>query len=170
MVDKYLGLVAGVPTEIPGTVTSTGATEGGKVVALGTDGKLDVSVLPAGLVDETDILTSGEALSAGNFIYISSVDGKVYKADASNIGKAAIGYVLTSVSANATVRVYYEGANTGVSGLTPGTNYFLSTTPGGVVTAPASYASGGRISQLLGTTATATKLIYEASQAIVLAA
>lgn len=170
MVDKYIGLNSGIHTEIPGTVVSAGVSEAGKIVALGADGKLDVSVLPPGLVDETDMLVAGEALSAGNFVYINSADGKAYKADASNIGKAAIGYVLSSAAMSATVRVYYEGSNTGVTGLTPGTRYFLSTTPGGVVTTPVAYGSGGRISQVLGTTVNSAKLNFEAGQVVIMAA
>lgn len=170
MVDKTLQLVGGKTTEVAGTTSSTGVAEAGKIVALGADGKLDITLMPAGLVDETDLLTAGEALSAGNYVYISSVDSKVYKADASNVAKGAIGYVLASAAANASVRVYYEGANTGISGYTPGVRYYLSTTPGvGTDTVP-TYAAGYRIAQYLGIPVTATKLVFEADDVIVLAA
>ena len=171
MVDKYIANINGRKTEVAGTVTSTGASEAGHIVALDTNGKLDISVLPNGLVDETDVLTAGENLSAGDFIYVSSVDGKAYKADASSTAKQADGYVLASATSNQSVRVYYEGANTSLTGLTAGTRYYLSaSTAGGVVTTPVSYASGGRISQYIGKAVSTTKLVFEAEDSVVLAA
>ena len=50
MVDKVLQLVGGKQTEVPGTVTSTGSAEAGKMVALGPDGRLDPTLMPTGLV------------------------------------------------------------------------------------------------------------------------
>jgi len=171
MVDKYIGLVNGRQTEIAGTTASAGVADAGKLIALDSSGKLDSSLMPAGLVDETDILTAGEALSAGNYVYISQVDGKVYKADASNTSKGADGYVLASAASNASVRVYYEGANTGVTGYTPGARYYLSATvPGDATSTAPSYAGGGRILQYLGKAVSATKLVFEASETIIVAA
>lgn len=170
MVDKVLQLVGGKQTEVPGTVTSTGSAEAGKMVALGPDGRLDPTLMPPGLVDESDAIIAGEALSAGNYVYISSVDSKAYKADASNVGKGALGYVTASAAANASVRVYYEGVNTAVTGYTPGARYYLSTTPGVASTTVPSYAGGYAIHQFLGTAATSAKLIFEGDDVIVLAA
>lgn len=170
MADKYLALVGGKQTQVSGTTTSAGVADAQKIVALGADGKLDQTLMPAGLVDESDVLTAGEALSAGNFIYISTVDGKAYKADASNVAKGAIGYVLASAAPNATVRAYYEGANTGISGYTPGERYYLSVTPGEAAATVPTYGAGYRISQFLGNAVTATKLVFEAADVIVLAA
>ena len=43
---KFLRLVAGVLTEIAATVTSSGASNGGDLVALDSSGRLDNSVMP----------------------------------------------------------------------------------------------------------------------------
>lgn len=48
---KFLRLVGGISTEVAGVVVSAGAANGGDIVALGTDGKLDESVLPADIGD-----------------------------------------------------------------------------------------------------------------------
>jgi hypothetical protein len=167
---KYIANVSGRKTEVSGTAISAGVGNANEIVQLGSDGKLDISLMPTALVDETDILTAGENLVAGDFVYVNSADGKVYKADASNTARQADGYVLANITANATGRVYYEGANTGLTGLTAGTRYYLSTTAGGVVTTPATYASGGRISQYIGKAVSATKLVFEAEDSVVLAA
>jgi hypothetical protein len=168
---KYIANVSGRKTEVSGTAVSAGVGNANEIVQLGADGKLDVSLMPSGLVDETDIFTAGENLAAGDFVYINSTDGKAYKADASNTARQADGYVLASIAAEATGRVYYEGANTGLTGLTVGTRYYLSaTTAGGIVTTPTAYGSGGRISQYLGKAVSTTKLVFEAEDSIVLAA
>lgn len=168
---KYIANVSGRKTEISGTAISAGVGNANEIVQLGSDGKLDISLMPPTLVDETDILTAGENLAAGDFVYINSTDGFVYKADASNTARQADGYVLASISAAATGRVYYEGANTALTGLAAGTRYYLSaTTAGAVVTTPATYAAGGRITQYLGKAVSTTKLVFEAEDSVVLAA
>lgn len=170
MVDKYIANVNGRKTEIAGTTISTGVSEAGDIVALGSDGKLDISLMPPALVDETDILTAGENLAAGDFVYIKSTDGKMYKADASDTARQADGYVLINITANATGRVYYEGANTALSSLTVGTRYYLDTTAGAITDTPKNYGAGGRISQYIGKAVSTTKLVFEAEDSIILAA
>ena len=57
---KFLALVGGRIREIVATVASSGIADDGKIVALGTDGRLDVSVLPVGIGAETKLIQATE--------------------------------------------------------------------------------------------------------------
>ncbi|MNZ71546.1 hypothetical protein D3C78_899100 [compost metagenome] len=82
---------------------------------------------------------------------------KVRKADAATL-KAADGFVLEAVGSGANATVYPLGElNSQLTGLTPGGDYFLSTTaPGGVQTSAPSAA--GQLYQRLGVAISATEL------------
>ena len=91
---------------------------------------------------------------------------KARKADATTAGKEAHGFVLSAASSGASATVYFEGANTGVTGLTGG-NVFLSTTAGGCTnTAP---SATGNVVQRVGIAVGATELNFEPQQPINLA-
>lgn len=164
---KYLSQIAGVITEVAATVTSAGAGDDGKIVALTTAGVLDSSVMPTGIGADTQAITASEALSAGDLVNVwNSTGAKVRKADASVSGKEAHGFVLAAVSSSATATVYFEGNNTGVTSLTPGTQY-LSTTPG-LATATAPSATGNVV-QRVGFATAAANLNFQSQPPIVLA-
>ena len=99
--------------------------------------------------------TSGEAITAGQAIYVKASDGKLYKTDA-DLGDEStfsfIGFAVTTV-AGADLTVYYVTPGrivTGLSGLTAGSYYFLSNTAGAIGTTPgARYA---KVAQALSTT------------------
>lgn len=150
-----------------GTVTSAGSGDAGKLVALGGDGKIDVTAMPAGIGADTKVIVASEALAAGDFVNVwNSTGAKVRKADASTAGKQADGYVKAAVSNGGNATVYFEGPNTGLSGLTPG-KVFLSTTPGlSTATAP---TGSGNIVQKLGTAVAADEINVEFSDPITLA-
>lgn len=170
--NKYLKLdTSGFPIQQAANQTSAGAGDAGAIVALNSAGEIDSTMLPSGLGSASQTMTAGEALSAGNFVYIDSADsGKVKKADANSIAKKAVGYVLTSISNGATGTVYFEGTNSGLSGLTIGVDYFLSATAGGVVeAATATAGSAGDIVQYLGTAITTSAIPFKFSPPIVLA-
>jgi hypothetical protein len=59
MAEKFLKLVSGELQNAEALVASSGAPDAGKIVGLGTDGKFDMSVLPAGAIafDPNTILT-----------------------------------------------------------------------------------------------------------------
>lgn len=84
--------------------------------------------------------TSGEAITAGQALYIKASDGKLYKTDA-DLGESTfsfIGFAVTTV-AGADLTVYYVTPGrivTGLSSLTAGSYYFLSNTAGAVATSP----------------------------------
>lgn len=160
--DKYLKIgSSGFPTEQAGAVTSTANA----IVALDAAGKLDSTMMPTGVGSDSASLTSGEALSAGNLVYIAAA-GTVFKADANAVAKAAIGFVLSSVGSGAAITVYFEGTVTGLASLTPGAAQFLSdATTGGVISTIPSGA--GKIVQPVGTAVTATTMTFEAGEPIV---
>jgi len=163
---KYIALVSGILTEIQALVTSAGAGDDGKLVALDASGKLDNSVMPVGIGADTAAITASEALSAGDLVNIWNSTGfKVRKADASTAGKEAHGFVLAAVSNGATATVYFEGSNTQKSGLSPGP-YFLSTTPGAITQTPPSTA--GQVVQVVGFATSATVLNFQSELPVTL--
>lgn len=165
---KFLALVSGRIREVFATVSSAGAVDDGKIVALGTDGRLDSSVLPVGVGVETKTITASENLSAGNLVNIWNSAGafRVRKADATAIGKEAHGFVLASVSSGASAQVYLEGTITGLTGLLPG-RYYLATSPGEVTDTPPS--ASGNVVQYVGNAVSGTEITFEATDGVVLA-
>lgn len=108
--------------------------------------------------------TATEALTAGRFVNIDAA-GEVQHADSSTNSKMANGFVLSSYSDGATnVRVYYGAENTGLSGLTVGDTYYLSTA-GQVVNSPPSGVSPVIVQQV-GIAKSATSLLVNIQQAI----
>jgi hypothetical protein len=165
--DKYLYQNAGTITEKAAIQTSAGAGDAGKIPALDAAGRLDNSMMPVGLGADTASVTTSEALAAGDLVNIwNSTGAKARKADATVAGKEAHGFVLSAVSSGASATVYFEGTNTGVTGLTPGVNY-LSTTAG---TATATAPSGsGNVVQRVGFATAAAALNFDSGTPIVLA-
>ncbi|MFA5386810.1 MAG: hypothetical protein WC322_00225 [Candidatus Paceibacterota bacterium] len=163
MAQRFLARVSGKTKQIEAKATSTGAADAGKIAALGSDGRLDESMMPAGIGADTQIIPASEALSAGNLINIWSDSGdvKVRLADNSN-GRPADGYVLDAVAMAADATVYpLDGTNSELTGLTPGAEYWLGTA-GGVIAVPldeTDAANASKISQYLGKAKSATELI-----------
>jgi hypothetical protein len=155
------------PTILNAKATSAGAGDAGKIAQLDGTGRLDSTMMPVGLGADTAVVTTSEALAAGDFVNIhNSTGAKARKADASTVGKEAHGFVLAAFGSGVAATVYFEGTNTQVSGQTPG-NVFLSTTPGlGTNVAP---SASGNIVQRLGIATAATSVNFEAQQPITLA-
>lgn len=139
--------------------TSIGASDADKLIATNAQGKLDASFLPAGLGAPTVVVVASENLSAGDYVNIFSEGGvaKARKADAATL-KASDGFVLEGVTAGDNATVYPPGeVNYQHSGLTPGSDYFLSlTVPGGVQSSAPSAA--GQLYQRLGKAVSATEM------------
>ena len=167
MADKYLYNNAGQVTERELTVSSAGAGDAGKGVALDGTGKLDNSTMPVGVGADTKALTATEALASGDFVNVyASTGAKCRKADATT-NKPAHGFVLAAVDQDATATGYFEGTNTQLTGLTAGSPYFLSTSAGGVtVTAP---SASGNIVQRVGVAVSDTEISFEPGDAVLLA-
>jgi hypothetical protein len=165
--DKYLYNNAGTITEKAAITTSAGSGDTGKIPGLDAAGRLDSSFMPVGLGADTASITASEALSAGDLVNVwNSTGAKVRKADATTAGKEAHGFVLSAVSSSASATVYFEGTDTGVTGLTPGVQ-FLSTTPGAATaTAP---SSSGNVVQRVGFATAAAALNFQSNVPVVLA-
>lgn len=166
---KLLQLVGGLITQVSAVVTSAGAGDDGKIPALDSTGRLDASVMPVGIAADVKVLPSTENIGAGKYVNIYDNAGtpSVRLADNSN-SRTAHGFVKTGVTSPANATIYFEGANTGLSGLTAGQRQFLSTA-GGVTTTPPTFAGGAQISQLLGTAISATEVNTDIEDPIVLA-
>lgn len=129
---------------------SAGAADADKL--LSTDpvtGLVDESVLPPGYGRELGMYVALEDMSAGKFVQriLSEAASKVRLAD--KTGKAADGYILTSVSMGEQVKVYALGQrNNAVSGLTIGEYYFLGAAGGVVLGSALTFAIGDVIQKL----------------------
>ena len=94
--------------------------------------------------------TSGEALVTGDAVYISSADGKVYKATSTYNFESAniLGLVKTGVAAaDLPVTIVVRGPCGGLSGLSTGKDYFLGLSGGITETPP---GGGGIYSVMIG--------------------
>jgi len=169
MAEKYFYNNGGTYTERELAASSSGAGDAGRGVALDSGGKLDNSLFPTGIGDETKELTASESLSAGDFVNVFDDTGtaKIRKADATTSGKRAHGFVLASVTSGAAGTFYAAGINNQMTGLTGGTTYFLDTTAGGVnATAP---SGSGNIVQEIGVALSATEIAFQPQKPVVLA-
>ena len=158
--NKYLAIISGFVKEVFATITSAGVANANQIVALDSTGHLDLSVMPVGVGPEVVSVVASENLSAGAFVNLWNNAGTLNarNADASSSSKPAVGFVIAAFSTSATATVYLLGQiNTGVSGLTIGSDYWLSTV-GGVTTTPAT--TSGFINQYLGKAFTATQLYF----------
>ena len=167
---KFLALIAGGMKEVVGLVTSAGAADANRIVETGSNGRLDTSVMPTGLGADTEQMPASEALAAGDGVHTWSNAGvtNARKADASATGKRMRGYVLSAVASGATATVYFEGRNDQLSGLTPGSDLYLSPTTPGRVTAVVPTGTG-QVVQPVGVAINATTMNFEPAEPIVLA-
>ena len=165
---KFLTLVNGVIQLLSSKDTSAGAGDAGKLVALNASGKVDDTMMPAGIGADILVAPASETLTAGDFVNVWDDAGtvKVRKANATDNTKPANGFVKDGVSSGSNATVYFEGENDDLTSLTVGTAYYLGTT-GGAVTATAPSATGNVV-QYLGVAHATTKLRFEPKQPILL--
>ena len=154
----------GTQQEYSGVATSAGAGSADELPRLDSNGKLDITFMPAGFGQDAVSATAGEALSAGNIVYFSG-SGTVLKADSTAIAKAGRGYVNAAVLNGGTATVFFDDTNTGLTGLTPGATYYLDTTAGGVTTTPTT--TTGQIVQEIGFATSATSLRVNIQEPII---
>ncbi len=147
--------------------SSAGAGDAGKVGALDASGRFDSSMMPVGIGADTQVITTSEAVAAGDFVNIwNSTGAKARKADATVSGKEAHGFVLVGAASGAEATVHFEGTNTAVTGQTPGLAY-LSTTAGTASNAPPT--GTGNVVQVLGFATSATTINCQTQPPITLA-
>lgn len=106
----------------------------------------NISAIPLTNVELDIVGTAGEALTAGQVLYLSdgsggATTGRWYKADADNsyssTAASAIGFAVNDIDSAASGSIRIAGRVTGLSGLTAGTVYYISATAGALTaTAP----------------------------------
>lgn len=166
----YLKLSSGVPTDALAIAASAGAGDAGKIPKLDAAGKLDATLMPAGLGAETRVIQASEALNAGDLVNIHNVAGnpRIRKADATVAGKEAHGFVLAAVGSGANGTVYpEENVLSGLAGLTPGARQFLHTTAGARTEVAPSAA--GNVAQVIGVALSATEIMFRPETPITIA-
>lgn len=164
---NYLARIAGRITEVAGLVTSAGAGDAGKIVQTDSSGRIDPTLMPVGITPDLLTSTAAGALATGDFAYVTSA-GTIARASAATSGNDATGFVLAASANSQPATLYFEGRNTGLTGLTVGARYYLSdSTPGGVTSTPV--AGAGKVHQFLGYAVSATTIAFEPADGIVLA-
>lgn len=160
MVDKVLRRVNGKTQQYTPATSSAGSADGGKIVALGTDGKIDPSMYIAGASATRPVLAS-EAIGVGKFVNFHMVGAALNMrlADNSN-GRPAHGFCIAAVASGVTGAVSpLDAVNSALTGLTIAGDYYLGTA-GGALAVPldAATATAGSIDQKLGVAISATEL------------
>lgn len=158
--NKFLTFLSNKIQFVTAIATSAGIGDANKIIATGSDGKLDSTLMPTGIGADTQSVVSSENLTAGDWVNVYDNGGtpNVRKADA-NPERACTGFVLAGVTSPAAATVYRSGTNTQRSGLTTGTYYYLSTTAGSeVATAPTTATD---IIQGLGYASSATAIAFQ---------
>lgn len=169
--NKYLKIdTNGNQAEEASIQTSAGAGDAGKIPALDATGRLDTTMMPVGIGADTASVATSEDLAAGDIVNIYDNGGTptARKADASaaSAGKIGVGFVLAATTAPNNATVYFEGQITGLTGLTPGTVYFLSgATPGALTATPPTTA--GYALQKIGMAISTTMLAFEPSDVVI---
>lgn len=150
-------------TIVNATTASAGAGDADKLVALDASGRIDSTMMPVGIGADTATITTSEALAAGDYVNIHDVAGafRARKADATTVGKEAHGFVLAAFGSGVAATIYFEGTNTGVSGMTPGDVYLHTTAGQGSNTIP---SAAGNVVQKVGVATSATAVNFEKGQ------
>lgn len=116
----------------------------------------------SGVFAPSPALTASEALTAGDFINIAV--GGVRRASSVDTTKQVHGFVTQSVSANASVAVFYGGLNTSETDLVPGSRYFIGSTGTATALPPTAV---GQLYQEIGVAISSTALLVNIGPAIV---
>ena len=167
---KYIKHENGRLKEQESTSISQGALSAGAIPALGTDGRLDLSLMPTGIAPDTLVAVASDNLSGGMLVNVWDDNGvaSFRRADASIAGKEADGFVLESASIGETVMCYFEGRNTALTDLIVGKRYYLSAIDAGKVSDVVPTESGNVV-QYIGRAISTTALSFEATDGIILA-
>jgi hypothetical protein len=162
--NRYVTVSGSQMTSLASADVSAGVADAGKIVGLNSAGKVDITMLPTGIGETTEVKTAGEAIAAGALVQVTAT-GTVVNADAAT-HRAAVGFVLSAIANAATGTVYYSGQITGLSGLTPGARYFVGAAGAITTTAP---TAAGSIWQPIGRATSATALEFLPQDLVVLA-
>jgi len=114
-----------------------------------------VLAAPSATIQASEALTAGQVLN----LYTSAGAARIRKANATDSSKPANAFTLSAISSGASGAIYFAGQIiTGLSGLTPGTVYYLDTTGGALTSTPPS--SSGNGVQEVGIALSATTLLF----------
>lgn len=141
--------------------SSAGAGSANALVALDAGGLINANMMPSGVGAEQVTVTAAEALSQYDLvnIYLDGATLKARKADGGTNKYIAHGFCPAAIESAAMGTVQTNGTMTG-TGLTPGSDYFLSATPGAYATTPPE-AGAGKISQKIGYAISDTVIVFE---------
>ncbi len=151
------------PKELEPNVTSAGAADAGKLIALNPSGVLDSTLLPPGIGEASQTFPTSEALAAGALVNIFDAAGTptARNANATDATKPAQGFVLAATTSPANATVYFPGqVVSGVAGLTTGAAVYLSAATSGAVTNTAPAAAGNLIQQV-GSALSPTSFVFQ---------
>lgn len=149
---KFLTVLNNGAKQLLSAITSsTGATDANKIIATGTDGRLDSSLMPTGVEIQTESVNATEDLTSGNFVNIFDNGGVAggRKAIANDVNKPAHGFVLVSTLTGENATIYTKGVNTSLIA-EEGAKYYLSATTAGLATVTAPTQTAGNFQQVLG--------------------
>lgn len=161
----FLTVVSGVTRRVQAIASSAGVGDANKIIATGSNGRIDSSLMPVGIGAQTETIVAGEALAAGDFVNIYDNAGTrtCRKADNTN-SRPAHGFVLSAVSSAANALVYTTGLNNAVTGLSVGTVRYLGTSGASTATP----AVSPNLHQSLGVAISTTSILFEYDQPIAL--
>lgn len=167
---KFLSLLTGRVSEVQPITASAGAGDASKMIQTDSNGLIDPSLMPSGITPDQKAGTSNGTITAKDLCFVEAAGTIARATAAAGTPNQCIGYALTSVATGQPITIQLEGKLNGLSGLTPGSRYYLSdVTPGGLLIAPGPVGAG-KISQFVGTALSATELNFEPDDAIALLA
>jgi hypothetical protein len=152
---------------LPYRFITVGGTPGhaGMSAILDGSGKWHMSLMPVGVGAEVVIGNASEALTAGNLCNIHAVSTAlaIRRASASALATNANGFVLASFASGASSTMYgVSNEITGLSGLTIGSQYYLSTTAGAMATSAPT--ADNNIVQRIGRAHSVSAIIFSNSE------
>ena len=114
-------------------------------------------------VDFILTVVAGETLTARDAVYIKTSDGKAYRCDASDVTKVAfVGFAQEATASASNVNIVHSIHLDGFSGLVVNTEYYISATTPGAITATAP-----SIKQKIGYATSATIIKIASSNSVV---
>lgn len=152
---------------------SAGVADAGKIIALNSAGKLDVTMLPDGVGPDTVVAVASETIAQGDWINIYNDGGtlKMRLADAANAYEAD-GFALDNYAIAEDAVALLDYTNPWVAGRTVGALQYLSNVVPGTATEtpldPDDIANAGHIHQLLGKAKSASEIVFQKHQVVVL--
>jgi hypothetical protein len=157
------------PSILNATNTSAGAADAEKIPKLDGSGRLSPTMMPTGMGQDSAVIIASETIASGDFVNIwdDSGESRVRKADASQKGKEAHGFVLEGGAADTEVTVFFEGTNgacvySGAYG-----QVYLAATPGLATNTPPT--GTGKVQQVIGFAYAANTINFQSRAPIVLA-